>query len=382
MKIRVYLASYLLLFAVSFGIVQTTAYSQDRDVVLAQGNPPLTQLMVDKTTGLLEWSLEIRLPAEHKSMLQKVLIRAWQTKNQGEIQSTLNIIDIHDKVVQMSEADRNNVRGRLQAAFLENLRNEPNDEMSRILVSAYEAAQTTNSKTAPQSNRSSTAAKSKLRVGADGFTGLYRMVRPRALDINSSVYQHGFQIEYITFLPGGQVFWRLPTEGLLYFDPAVAQKAYPDDWGTYEIKNGEIHVWRGPGKKLYIITRSGERLNNPPSLGRGAFRPVPTADGLKLDGKYRRYEHDPFITFTSDGNFRDEGAFRNFGDMARPDRTIYQDDGRGGSGNYLIEQNTLELRYSDGRVKRFPFIAFPENLAKKPALDSFILFSTDVMTRY
>jgi hypothetical protein len=68
--------------------------------------------------------------------------------------------------------------------------------------------------------------------------------------------------------------------------------------------------------------------------------------------------------------------------MARPNRTIYQDDGRGGSGTYLIEQNTLELRYSDGRFKRFPFIAFPENLAKKPSLDSFILFQIDVMTRY
>ena len=175
----------------------------------------------------------------------------------------------------------------------------------------------------------------------------------------------------------------MPPEGLLYFDPAVAQKADPDDWGTYQIKNnGEIHILRGPTKELYVVTRNGERLNNPPSLGKGSFRPVPSADGLKLEGNYRRDQSEPTITFTKDGNFREGGIFRYFGTLARPNGTTYLDDGVGGSGTYLIEQNTLELRYSDGRVKRIPFIAFPENLAKKPALDSFILRREETMKRY
>jgi hypothetical protein len=381
MKVVIYRWCCFIFLIFNLGVSQTTVHAQERDVVLVEGNPPLTQLMVDKGAGLLQWSLEIKLSSEQKSMLQTVMVRVWKEKNAKEMQSILEMVEIHDKVIRMSEAERNNVRGQLQAAILKNLRNDPDDEMSRMLVSAYDAARSANSKSTLPSNTSPTLTRSGLRVGADGFTGLYRMVRGRAADINSSIYQHGYQVEYITFLPDGHVFWRLPSEGLLYFDPSVAQKAYPDDWGTYEIKNGEIHVWRGPEKRLYVITRNGEKLNNPPSLGRGVFLPVPAADGLKLEGKYRRYEQDPFITFTADGNFRDEGAFRNFGDMARPDRRIYQDDGRGGTGTYLIEQNTLELRYSDGRVKRFPFIAFPDNLAKKPALDSFILFQTDVMTR-
>jgi len=131
-----------------------------------------------------------------------------------------------------------------------------------------------------------------------------------------------------------------------------------------------------------VITRNGDRLNNPPSLGKGSFRRVPSADGLKLEGNYRRDQSEPTIAFTKDGNFRDGGVFRFFGDLARPDGTVYQDDGRSGSGTYIIEQNTLELRYSDGSVKRHAFVAFPENLAKKPALDSFILRSEERMIRY
>ncbi len=378
---NVYFTVSLFLFVTVFGSVQT-ARAHPQDVVLAQGNPPLTQSMVDKSVGFLEWCLEIRISSEHRSMLHKVLMRAWQTKNQEEMKSTLDIVDLHDKLLQMSEVDRQKLKGPLQTAVLENLRKETNDELSRILVAAYQAARGTNAVSTSPSNTSNPSTRNSQRVGFDGFTGLYRMVRPRALNINSTRAEPGYWIEHITFLPSGHVYWRLPQEGLLYFDPAVAQRLYPNDWGTYEIKGGEIHILRGPNKQKYVITRNGERLNNPPSLGKGSFRPVPPADGLKLEGNYRRHETEPTITFSADGRFRDAGVFRYFGDLERPDGTVYQDDGVGGSGTYLIEQNTLELRYSDGRIKRFPFVAFPEHLAKKPALDSFILRAQEIMTRY
>ena len=211
------------------------------------------------------------------------------------------------------------------------------------------------------------------RIGADGFTGIYRMVRPKPLNMNSSGYERGYWIEYITFLPDGHLYWRLPPEGLLHFDAAVAERTYANDWGTYENRNGDIYVLRGPNKKEYLITRNGERLNNPPTLGKGSFRPIPSADGLKLEGNYRRNEKEPTITFSQDGRFTDGGIFAYFGSLTRLDGSTYTDDGVGGSGTYLIDQNTLELRYSDGRIRRRAFIAFPEDLLKKPSVPQFLL---------
>jgi hypothetical protein len=388
MKTYAYFLPCLFLFVFSFGIAHTAAYSQQKDVVLVQGNPPLTQLMVGKVIVLLDWALELKLSKEQELKIKDVLIHSWQTNDREDIQGALDIIEIYEKVSRLSENERNNARGKLQEVILQSIRSEPNDELARMLLSAYQAAHSKPSKTVPQSNSSptqsnssATTTRSKLRVGADGFTGIYRMVRPKALNIHRTIGESGYTIEYITFLPGGYVFWRLPSEGLLYFDPAVAQRAYPDDWGTYEIKNGEIHVLRGPQKKLYVITRNGERLNNPPSLGKGSFRPVPASDGLKLEGTYRWSENTPAIVFTKDGNFRDEGFFTGV-DAVKPDGTFYKRDTRGGSGTYVIEQYTLELRYSDGRVKRFPFIVFQEQLAQEPALDSFILYYNDVIKRY
>lgn len=358
------------------------AQADEKDVVLVKGNPPLTQLMVGKTIVLLDWALDLRLSPEQELEIKQVLIRAWQTNNREDIKGAAEIIEIYEKVNKLSETERNNFRETLQELLLKSIRAEPGDELSQLLLSAYESSHPTNPRVTPPSSSSNSSAKSKLRVGADGFTGIYRMLRPRALNINNNVSESGYYIEHITFLPNGEVYWALPPEGLLYFDPAVTRRAHSDDWGTYEIRNGEIHILRGPAKTRFVITRNGERLNSPPSLGKGSFRPVPSADGVKLEGNYRRHETEPTITFTADGRFRDGSVFRYFGTLERPDGSVYQDDGIGGSGTYLIEQNTLELRYSDGRVKRHSFIVFPENLSKKPALDSFILRSEERMERY
>lgn len=382
MKMHAYFLSCLFLVAFSFGIAATAAYSQE-DAVIAQGNPPLTQSMFAKTIVLLEWSLDIKFSEAQRAKIAKAMIGYWKTNNRAEIDNAVEIAKVVDGLKQATAEDRNKAKEVIRAEILRGLRNEPDDEIGRLVIEAYEAAHSGNSKTTQQSNSSpTTTTRNNQRVGADGFTGIYRMLRPRALNINNNVPESGYYIEHITFLPSGHVYWALPPEGLLYFDPEVAQRAHPDDWGTYEVKNGEIHILRGPDKGRYVMTRNGERLNNPPSLGKGSFRPVPSADGLKLEGNYRRHETEPTITFTRDGSFREGGVFRYFGTLERPNGTIYQDDGVGGSGTYIIEQNTLELRYSDGRVKRHPFIVYPENLSKQPALDSFILRSEERMERY
>jgi hypothetical protein len=369
MKTRSYFVIILFPLISGATVLHTTAYSQDKEVILAQGNPPLTQLMVNKTIQFFEWVLDIRLPAEKVSGIQQFMVRTWKTSGTEDVKGVLDVIDVYNQVVQLNENDRSKAKEQLKTTVLQNIRANPDDELSKTLLEAYESS---NSKVKTDT-QSISITKSKLRVGTDGFTGLYRMVRPKAISINSTTPESGYYIEHIVFLPGGKLYRGLPPEGLLYFDMTVTERADPSDCGTYEFKNGAIHMLLGPNQTPYVITRNGERLNNPPSLGKGSFRPIPNCDGLKLEGNYRRHESEPTITFTKDGRFTDGGIFGYFGTMAKPDGTLYMDDRKSGSGTYVIEQNTLELRYSDGRVKRVVFQAFPENLVKKPMVESFLL---------
>ena len=354
-------------------ILPPSTYAQEKEKILAQGNPPLTQSMADKTIGFFEWVLNLRLSPGQMSQVQASLVNSWKANEQEEMKGVLEIIGIYEEIMQMNVNERDRIKENLQKPVLQNIRSNPNDEISKILLAAYNGSLPGSQKRSADSARPAAPAMSKLRVGADGFTGLYRMMRPKAININSSIPETGYYIEHIIFFPGGKLYRSLPPEGLLYFDPVIAQQAHPNNWGTYEFKNGDILIALGPNKTPYTITRNGDRLNNPPALGKGSFRPMPNCDGLKLEGSYRRHESEPAIKFTKNGKFEDGGVFGYFGTMARLDGSVYTDDGKGGSGTYLIEQNTLELRYSDGRIKRILIQVFPENLTKKPAVPSILL---------
>lgn len=335
------------------------------DQVLVQGNPPLTQLMVGKTVVLLDWALELALTPEQEGQIGQVIIRAWQQNDLGEIGGILGLVELYDEIAQLGEEDREHARAGLHELLVQSLHAEPEDDLSQVLLSAYAQAHSTDpDRVVPPRPSPASPVTLERRDDLAMLSGIYRMVRPRMAGV-------GVVVEYITFFPDGHVYWALPAGGLLYFDPEVAQQNRPNDWGTYEIKDGDIHILRGPEHKLYMMTKSGERLNNPATLGQGSFRPVPPFDGLRLDGSYRR-GNNPAITLSPNGAFRDEGAFL-YSSYQRLDGTEYHDDGVGGSGTYLIAQNTLELRYSDGRIKWFSFIAFPENIKDQPLVDSFIL---------
>lgn len=373
MKPRLQFFPKLIICTVILGFAGQATRSQN-DAVIVQGDPPLTRLMVGKTIVLLDWALGLKLSREQKLKVEQALVHTWQTNDREGINGALEVVQTYEKVAALTEAERNKVRGKLEEVILRSMRENPHEALSQLLLSAYEAAHPGGPNAGPRPNETPTAAKHRGRFGADGFTGIYRLVRPKMVGV-------GVITEYITFLPDGHVYWSLPPAGLLYFNPAEAQRARPNDWGTYEINDGVVNVLRGPEKRRYELPRNGENLHNPPALGKGIYRRMPPADGLRLEGTYRQNETGPSITFSAGGRFDDAGAFRYSG-YTRLDGTSYVDDGVGGPGTYSIEQNTLELRYSDGRVKRFAFLTDSGSLAKKPAVDYFSINWNEIMKRY
>jgi hypothetical protein len=368
MKTIICLIAFLFILS-SVNAIHVSAQPKFENKIIVQGNPPLTESMVAKTIILLEWSLDIELSDEQKMEIIQDAINDWKTNNQEAMNTVVEIANLVDNLRKASAEDRNKAKDIIQADILKGLRADQNDKVSQMVLQAYEVAHSGSSKSIPQTSSGlTTAPKNPRSIGADGFSGIYVGIYnpPPGVAINS------VQEAFVTFLPDGHVYWTLPPEGLLYFDPQVAQRAYPDDWGTYKIVGNQIQITLGRNNLRRVFVREGNKLKlqDYESQYRAAltytYSPLATGDGLKLEGTYKRWAEAPGITFSKDGRFSDEGAFRNFGTIGRPDGTTYQDDGRGGSGTYLIEQNTLELSYSDGRVKRFAFTALPAILAQQP----------------
>lgn len=196
-------------------------------------------------------------------------------------------------------------------------------------------------------------------VKGDGLSGIYFGLTTSA-DLGGSPVRDVTE-DYLTLFPDGTLYWGLPPEGLLSFTMDEARKLDPDRCGTYKLEDGRIVAdvrWQG-GK--VVLERDGERLKRADDSR--SLRPSLTAEALKLVGAYRRSEIDKAITFSADGKFEDAGAFANWGTIQLNDASQIQDDGKPGKGAYRLERSTLELKYEDGRVKRFSFIAFPDGVS-------------------
>lgn len=189
-------------------------------------------------------------------------------------------------------------------------------------------------------------------------------------DINRPT-QIGGQRVAITFFPDGRVLLREPPEGLAA--PLVRTDApnWSSDWGTYEVVGGRELRVRVPGRVLrgcwdgrLLRIRSGSR--------RAVYRPWPRLSGT-LNGAYRADASLPAIHFAPDGAFVDEGFQQYLGDRQALDGGIRfvenpqeRQARRPGRGTYSLRNNTLELRYADGRVERLTAMATPEDGAVRP----------------
>lgn len=116
------------------------ANSQDKEVILAKGSPPLTQLMVNRVMSFFEWVLDIRLSPEQASQVQQLTVRSWKTNKEDEIKGALHVIDVYEQVAPLSESEHNNVKEKLQGPLLENIHSNPDDELSKILLSVYQVS--------------------------------------------------------------------------------------------------------------------------------------------------------------------------------------------------------------------------------------------------
>ena len=109
-------------------------------VVLAKGDPDLTQKMVDDFNHFIAWLLEAPLTQEQKGQVRDGLVAGWKRGDKGEIQGVLESLQVREQVWQMKEEERALVRKQVQPEFLKELRAKAGDESARWLLGIYDSA--------------------------------------------------------------------------------------------------------------------------------------------------------------------------------------------------------------------------------------------------
>jgi hypothetical protein len=110
-------------------------FAQNGNDILAAGNPPLSQRMVDGEIGVLEMFLEVKFTDDQRVRLRQLWVEVW---NKGDRKGIQIVLD--DAKYVGHDDDLRAVRDSNQAAYVEEMRKDPRDPRNAVLLEAYNAA--------------------------------------------------------------------------------------------------------------------------------------------------------------------------------------------------------------------------------------------------
>jgi hypothetical protein len=191
---------------------------------------------------------------------------------------------------------------------------------------------------------------------AGGLDGLYIGYRMRGATPFQATH-----FEYLVFFPDGNAIRNLPFEGLEHFDFATAVRSSRAYCGRYRLRGDTLTINWGDRS-----TETAQRTTQGLTIGGDSYFHVSPADGLTLEGIYRREGADLArygIRFTTDGRFEENGMLPRIAYALTTDKHIDQAPGRG---SYRIGKNTITLHYDDGRAVALSFFVWPNEPGPRP----------------
>ncbi len=109
------------------------------DAVVAQGDPPLTESMVNRFTNLQGWLLEIPFTQQQREKIREMLLQDW--KKPQEIKNDLGWLTAAENIAQATPDEREFIRCKIQPSILKDLRADKANRDSQWWVAAYDEAQ-------------------------------------------------------------------------------------------------------------------------------------------------------------------------------------------------------------------------------------------------
>jgi hypothetical protein len=107
-------------------------------IVLAKGDPPLTQATVDAITDFLEWLIEVPFTEEQKTMIADNMIDSWKRNDRADIDGTLQALKLRAQLSQMTPQQKILARQAAQPELIKAARKET-DPVAKMIVQVYEA---------------------------------------------------------------------------------------------------------------------------------------------------------------------------------------------------------------------------------------------------
>jgi hypothetical protein len=115
------------------------AAPQAGDAVLAEGQPPLTQEMVDQLVDFFGWAFEAQFTDAEREQFARQRVEEWKRGDREAVESAQKLLALRARILAAPEGERAGLRAGIRETILKELRKQ-SDETSRLLLGVYDRA--------------------------------------------------------------------------------------------------------------------------------------------------------------------------------------------------------------------------------------------------
>ncbi len=123
-------------------ILVTAASAQNK--ILADGNPPLTDAMVERYSDLFEWSLDVSFSAQDRAAIEKEFVKYWQTGDENNVKAVLGALDFAKKLDGAGDAKKRELQPQIKQKIIEAMESDRSDTLNALLLGIYQRNQKAN----------------------------------------------------------------------------------------------------------------------------------------------------------------------------------------------------------------------------------------------
>ena len=129
-------------YCVGISVAANVAAAQTGDeAVVAPGPQALTRNAVRQIGAFLEFALDSKFTAEEMSLFERAEIDSWRTSTQKQREDSLQIARMQAVIENLGQAERAEVKKKVQPQMLAMLQNTPQEPVSKLLLGIYQRGQ-------------------------------------------------------------------------------------------------------------------------------------------------------------------------------------------------------------------------------------------------
>lgn len=225
-----------------------------QDTVLAEGNPPLTQGLINRLIDLYEFSLAGRFTADQKKEFSRQLVAQWKSNDTKAMSSYRQLLEIYDKLSVLDDAKLREAQSQFQSTLVSALKKNPRQGYNPLLIAVYNRAHADDAIEMESSAAESGSFGDSISSGSSSGSTPNQLIGKWQAGSSSSINYTNSATGASTNGGGTQVIYTFFPDGRFEYASLYSLTSYSCTTNTLLYKTGHVEF---SGSTMTLVTEGG-----------------------------------------------------------------------------------------------------------------------------